>query len=482
MKIFFRNILIVLSVIIIRLSQQSAEANDSYEIKFVWSLIRHGARSPTKLNNNKDLLDFEWDINAGELTNLGLRQLFILGLQQNERYSKLLESNQLYMISTNFNRTIMSLLSYYHGLVRDGDELSDIQKERAFPPGVTLNDNIGSKVYKNNKALGENNSVRAYHILSDGYPFHVLNAHKYCKGIPELKDDKKEGHIKNILDLLDKHKDLESIFNLNIDRNNVISAKEHLYSLADSYVSAYYNSKNIKEKYFKGNKEEARRLLNNFEIFLTREFTWGIYGEDDKVYNARIVKSRLLRIILNYLNYRTSSSSKDGNNNEIYTASNPSMVIYSMHDRDISEIMLILNHKFNINIEDKIPYASFINFELIYDKLEQTEEAKWLVRIIYNDKEIGKFNYSYFSRTLSTALITEEEIMKFCNYENEITSNNDTFLIVIIIILSIIFILLFCIIFYYYVKGQEANKTLTSGDKELILSHDDTSSTSINNN
>ena len=143
MKIFFRNILIVLSVIIIRLSQQSAEANDSYEIKFVWSLIRHGARSPTKLNNNKDLLDFEWDINAGELTNLGLRQLFILGLQQNERYSKLLESNQLYMISTNFNRTIMSLLSYYHGLVRDGDELSDIQKERAFPPGVTLNDNIG---------------------------------------------------------------------------------------------------------------------------------------------------------------------------------------------------------------------------------------------------------------------------------------------------------------------------------------------------
>ena len=75
---------------------------------FVLELFRHGARAP-----NKNKIDSTWkSVGYGELTSVGIRQQYVLGLILKERYSKLLlpyNPSQIYAYSSDANRTLMSL-------------------------------------------------------------------------------------------------------------------------------------------------------------------------------------------------------------------------------------------------------------------------------------------------------------------------------------------------------------------------------------
>ena len=97
------------------------EDNQKDKLLFVWEHFRHGARGPYIAVDPKTNLDFigiKWN-GMGELTPLGMRMLYLLGISYKKKYSNFLSEkynpNELYITSTNVNRTIISVYSFLKG-------------------------------------------------------------------------------------------------------------------------------------------------------------------------------------------------------------------------------------------------------------------------------------------------------------------------------------------------------------------------------
>ena len=86
---------------------------------FIFLNFRHGARSPIFLiNSTTDMIGGNWLLN-GELTNLGKKQHFKIGLKNRERYSNFIsdeyDPKEVVIYSTYFNRAINSVQSQLMG-------------------------------------------------------------------------------------------------------------------------------------------------------------------------------------------------------------------------------------------------------------------------------------------------------------------------------------------------------------------------------
>ena len=90
---------------------------------FIFEHFRHGARSPCngEFINNTDELGGKWQ-NYGTLTKVGIKQHYLLGIKNRNRYKNFISnqynSNEIRIFSSSYNRTIMSaqaqLLGFYN--------------------------------------------------------------------------------------------------------------------------------------------------------------------------------------------------------------------------------------------------------------------------------------------------------------------------------------------------------------------------------
>ena len=103
---------------------------------FTLTHFRHGARAPIfPSESESDDYGMKWT-NPGELTLGGHRMHYLLGVYNRKRYiPKLLpekfDPHDIYIISSNYNRTVQSALSQLQGLYpKDiSNKLNDIQKK-----------------------------------------------------------------------------------------------------------------------------------------------------------------------------------------------------------------------------------------------------------------------------------------------------------------------------------------------------------------
>ena len=102
---------------------------------FAFQIFKHGASAPISgVKNGVDLFNENW-LENGEITNIGKRQLYLLGVKSRERYItnfKLINAkynpNELFIKSTDTNRTIESTYSFIHGLFPNGKGQTIISK------------------------------------------------------------------------------------------------------------------------------------------------------------------------------------------------------------------------------------------------------------------------------------------------------------------------------------------------------------------
>ena len=93
------------------------------DLRFVFSMFRHGARQPTAIHGGIDEFGELWD-GPGELTAAGKRMHFLLGLRNRQVYKDFTTFSRLegsvYVRSTDYNRTIESVESQMQGFFPPG--------------------------------------------------------------------------------------------------------------------------------------------------------------------------------------------------------------------------------------------------------------------------------------------------------------------------------------------------------------------------
>lgn len=206
--------------------------DDEYERRFVFDIFRHGARSPSGTNLNdksQDILGETWEGNAGELTNLGKRQLFLLGsitradFNTDKFLDPVFNTSEIYVISTDYNRTIMSCQAYLQGLYETDKniQLTPSQETRGIPPFAF--DNYQPLIDKLNKLpLPQGIQVLPIHIFDKMGHEYYLHDYDVCPKsrdfIPLNKNDPKI--IKANQTLFDKYeeqfKKIPAFKNLNL--------------------------------------------------------------------------------------------------------------------------------------------------------------------------------------------------------------------------------------------------------------------------
>ena len=120
--------------------------NNSSQDKLRWAfeIFRHGARTPYSgmTSDFKDCFGEKW-IGLKELTGVGLRQHFLVGYRNRIKYineTNLIKSEydprEVYLISTDSNRTIMSANAQVQGLYPPGlgPKIESNQSDSAIPP------------------------------------------------------------------------------------------------------------------------------------------------------------------------------------------------------------------------------------------------------------------------------------------------------------------------------------------------------------
>lgn len=127
-KLFF-----LLSLIIISIER------DTDGLIFVYEHVRHGARGPSSgfqsyFENGTDEYQVQWDLD-GELSAIGKRQHYFLGVRNRLRYGKLINFTkynpmEILIHATDYNRTHQSINSELLGMYGNNKEERLNQKEK----------------------------------------------------------------------------------------------------------------------------------------------------------------------------------------------------------------------------------------------------------------------------------------------------------------------------------------------------------------
>ena len=173
---------------------------ENEKLLFAWEHFRHGERDPYKKVNKttwKDLIGVQWK-SEGEINAIGLRSHYLLGVTTKKRYnnflSKSFDINEIFIISTDVNRTIVSAMANLQGMYKNytTPNLTINQIENAKIIG--LNQSYKEKIYKKidemKKSYVQNGiCIMPIHLFSKiGLQF-KLNDENYCPGSTQYSNE-----------------------------------------------------------------------------------------------------------------------------------------------------------------------------------------------------------------------------------------------------------------------------------------------------
>ena len=168
------------------------------KVIFVFEHFRHGARSPSDLfEDDLDLMKEKWD-GVQELTNVGLRQEYLLGHFIRNKYPNLINYNkynpkEIEVLSTMANRTIMSARAQINGIFNNTtSEKIDENKNNLCVPYFLL-DKI-NKFNINNISLYPDDfpGEVPVHIIDYNEKLLQLEKNNICPVIKDLREENKK--------------------------------------------------------------------------------------------------------------------------------------------------------------------------------------------------------------------------------------------------------------------------------------------------
>ena len=236
--------------------------NDDEEEKllFSWEHFRHGPRNPYTQINKTTWIDFigvQWK-NEGELSALGLRSHYLLGVATKKRYenflSKSFDTNEIFIISTDVNRTITSAMSNLQGIYRNytTPNLTIEQIDNAKIKGLngTYEQKINEKIEELKKSyIKDGISIMPIHLFSRvGLQF-KLNDNDFCPGIIKYKEESKnQKDVKKIVKEFTDNtnetfgKYIFEFMNVSSEKtSDYLYTNNNLYYICDTFIADYFS-------------------------------------------------------------------------------------------------------------------------------------------------------------------------------------------------------------------------------------------------
>lgn len=410
--------------------------NAKKQLKFVFEMFRHGARSPLDLDSeNKDIYGHKWS-GKGELTPVGMRMHFLLGYRNAEVYGKPLNissysTSEISISSTDVNRTILSAYSQLQGFFPPltGPQLSEAQRKTAFPPiEYDFSEELG---FLQGNALREQANIFAIKTMNKKDHEFYLHDSDVCEGVKEkIASAKQSDKIQTFVKQFNKNYAEKVYKALNkTEKTFNLTDVGNLETLFDTFMCGYTDGRQYPALV------DQNITMSDF-YNLASEFLYldmyHIYISDD--YTGLFSMSPLFLKILRYMDNRIQS---EVNGISRYSAQDPKIAMVSGHDTNLAAFMRFVKAVFNKTELIDPTYASSVYVELLHDPevISDVPLDKYFVNVMVNEENLfgDSIKYSYFADEVRKKLVKGDEIEKFCNFKVLEESAGNGLLIAIII-------------------------------------------------
>lgn len=382
------------------------------KIHFVFTMMRHGARAPS--TSGTDIFGEHWN-GPYELTEVGLRQQYLLGVRNRMKYGTLLSekyvSNEVYAVSSDLNRTLLSASAHLQGLYQplNGNSLHSEQLKKAIPPvsDIDLTDHIKT-LEMNTMGLGI--QIVPVHVFPERDK--LVSFKKNCQNYEKILEEnsKSDPIANNIKDFNERYKD-ELLKILHINDKDYFMKHKNIVSFCHSFISDYIDSKELRI-FNNSNIDLAELAQKAYDTLLIDNYDYWAGNKDfNKAYSSPVLKE-----ISHWTKIKVDELIKS-----FYSElSSPNYVLYSLHDYDLSSLLEILKEIFNLSASLKIypSFSSSITFELHSNDNKELNELKmedFIVKSNFNDGLILEVSFKEFKEKIEKQAFSESQIAQICN-------------------------------------------------------------------
>ena len=388
------------------------------KLLFAWEHFRHGARDPYAKVDKKTWIDFigvQWK-SEGELNSIGLRAHYLLGFATKKRYEKFLsknfDTNEIFIISSDSNRTIVSAMANLQGIYKNNTTpnltINQIENAKIFGLNKTYKEKIDKKIDEMKKSyIQDGISIMPIHLFSKiGLQF-KLNDKEYCPGSTQFRNEAlQQEEVKKRI------KNFQRIFNdtygkyifqfMNVSTPNYLFVNNNLHYICDTYIADYISGRDM--PHIKKTGIDMDKFYDhclNHTILTTYDAYYGI--PPTKL--SYLTVSPIFRTIFNYMDRRIKLNEE--HTPDKIEPSSPKFVIYSGHDSTIAGMDIFLKTEFNIDYD--IPeYTTSQLFELWQNK------SGYFVKYLYNQKEKAVYELNDFKEKINKKILSENEVNEIC--------------------------------------------------------------------
>ena len=471
------------------ISISTIESKD--KLIFVMTHFRHGARAPQIFYNKDEGTDFikeKWN-NPGELTGIGQRMHFYLGLRNRLRYiednkflSDKFDAHELLIYSSCINRTIVSVSSQLQGLypqyMNKGETIADGQEECSRPPvKINLNDpRISEDLIKSlgNNALPNSMTIAPIRMInSNERKIRIYDTGK-CKTKGNEIKEKNSQTIKTLIDVVEEFKQKYGAKFYEFYGKNETVNVQFLENVCDAFLSAYpeYPQTRKMEQFETTgiDLKEFKSFCDNFQILNFRDWVLG----DEKHSMAHIETSKLMEEFIYYMKERIELDRKESIQN-LDDYSKPKMMLISGHDTTISCFEIFLMEALGEGLDFyKYPdFAAQIAFEVTTseDNKKGKSYEEYFVNYYFNDEHVFNLTVDKFINKMNKQIWSEEKINEFCGFDegkkksdNQQNNNDDYYLMKIALFLFMaltgIFLIIIIILSVKIIRNKKSESRI----------------------
>ena len=323
---------------------------------FVFEHFRHGSRAPgfglikeNPMGEYTDRYGVVWKSN-GELTGIGLRMEYTLGVRNRYKYKNLLttifDPKELLVVSSSLNRALTSAQAQLEGMFPPltGIELKVKELENSVPP-LPITPEMQKEINSLGlQALPEKIQIIPIHIFNQKEFEHILSKPSACPPLKKVKEELRNSNkLKEFYTKLNNTygKELMNFFGKN--NTDFLFDYYEVFFMADNFLADYYNNRDL------SNLEKAGINLTVFKDLSYEMKSYFLFQSECNEDIAVLATSPSIKKILKWMENRINRDMKGGDQESNYQE--PKFVMYSGHDMTLAPFELFFKKIFGAKVK-----------------------------------------------------------------------------------------------------------------------------------